>query len=1005
MSFRKYYDTGKTSSYGRSRDSSATRATTTSSTDRPSSVTAKYLSPTPSYKSSIPVLRGERSTKDETPISAIANKYANYGKKDKVTPTYEKKDYTKLTVPVTGKSRETSPVSTSSKYKYSNSNGKSRDVSPVSKNKYSMSSIGGKSRDLSPVSSKYSFTRPSRHLSPGRQTTKTLKEKSPEPSPANRDKDIPSKTDKLSSYSMTSLYSNKHPRTSNYSRPASRAEVKPDITINRYAIASRLASNYSPTVKLSSVSPVNHSHSLEKFEIEKSVSPSITIKEEKADSPLKEVHSSEPVEEHCDLKSEDVNEIETETVIVITRHTSPTPPGSSAYVRSRRADMAKTLEKTITRSKHKPEMVDKEIQSDRLDDPTRSSRFGSTARSSVTSWSLYPSSSYTGYAGRYSTKYTTTRDNSSGNSYSDRTSRSTSTEPPPKENISRTHSPSDHFKSSPIINSTIPEANKEIFFFDEKKDDDSSNMSEMIINVNFTLKSPKILTQTTAELVSPEVTITNSLLPPQAPKAEGTVKIKKKIRKSSTDSSSDSSSKKKVVKKRSKSVSSSDSEQVSEGSEKNKALSSISPSKSSNKISSTSSLSKQKSRESNSPESSMTQSSMSEDEAMSRSKTVDISRTSADETSLPTDASHKQSSPIPPPRNDEGTEEAKSFLIRALGPVATLFKMRHQESNENSRWPDISSSDSTGKDVSNLLTESDKSSKTKNIIASNDDGFVQLKKIRHVESGERAWWLDSSSNIPEGIERLSPPRKSSSDSDKSEKYNFFKVRHIESGEKDWWLTSNSNETSSLSNNKDIQNSLSKSSSDQKRFPLSRIRHIESGERAWWLSSDKNIPEGIEKLPTPPPQEESDTSDSEEVQEYITPSHIPPFPLHLPDDEPLGDRRSPEGLETPKENEDFRGRTSPYENNHQYRRRNMYQKGMEKYISRYTDIDDILGTSGQIYSPFMDSILARRTGMPFEEECEEIDPTQVRIHDSTPQRPVITKLRGRNEIANYRGEDE
>lgn len=924
-------------------------------------------------------------------------------------------------------------------------------------------------------------------MSPDRRITKSYKEKSQDSSPGDRDKDIPSKTDKSTGYSGLTSYKI-YPRSSSYTRPSSRTETKPEVTVNRYAIANRLSSSYlrsPPTIKRTSISPVSPINHLEipKSDTEKSTSPIRQTIDEKPEI-VKEA-AREIVENGRPL--ENFNENETETISIITRHTSPTPPGSSAYVRTRRADMAKTVEKTMTRMKKRPEMVDKEVQSDRLDDPTRNSRFGSTARTNVNNWSVYTPStnSYTGYAGRYSTQYSNMRENSSSNSY-ERSSRSRSTEPHPKENsCGSTYSDSYSDKKN-----DIPESNPEIVtaVYEQTKGDDPS---EIIINVNLKLKRAKSPAAST-ELVSPEITITNSQLPPQAPKTEGVVRPKKvKVRKTSTDSSSDSGTKKKIIKKRSKSASSTDSEQGSETHDKSPVSPKTIPriSSSSHLQNGSSKLMHSKSRDSNSPESSITlstQSSISEDETISKSKTHETSRTSADEISLPMDRSARLSSPLSPKNENE---EAKSFLIRALAPVTNLFKMRHTDSSENSRWPETSTTESTGKDVSNLVTESDRSNKSKNIVASNDDNLVQLKgirpldsgerawwldsesdkktnhhnensktpsdkniprKIRHIESGERAWWmesnseeksgnqaqpmnstdnsssnklmkkckfvddekpwwLDSCANIPEGIERLTPPRKSSSDSDKSEKFDFFKVRRIESGnQKDWWATSNENSASikpepqSLSKSgsqlsKSGSQSLSKSGSD-KNFNLRRIRHIESGERPWWLASDKNIPEGIEKLPTPPPQDESDSSDSEEVQVYSMPSHIPPFPLHLPDDEPLGARRSPEGLETPKENENYRGRSSPYENNRQFRRRSStnYQKGVEKYISRYTDIDDILGTSGQIYSPFMDSILARRTGqMPYDDdECEEIDPTQVRIHDSTAQRPVIKKIGSR-----------
>ncbi|CAH2104040.1 unnamed protein product [Euphydryas editha] len=1015
MSFRNYYDSS--SSYSRNRDTARTASV---STDRPATVTAKYTT-TPSYKSSsIPVLN-DRSSRDETPISAIANRYASYSKTttaEKPSSKYEKKDYTKLSVPSVSLNR-------------------SRDVSPVS------------------TTSKYSISRTSRHTSPERKTTKSFKEKSQNVSPIDRDKDIPNKTDKTTNYSSLSNYK-LYPRTPSYSRPMTRVDSKPEVTVNRYAIANRLSSSSylrSPTpVKRPSLSPVNHP-TVNKTENDKSIMPSC-INEEHVEN--KKEGGKECIQNGAEVVVDDKDAIE--TISVITRHTSPTPPGSSAYVRMRRADMAKTIEKITTRPKKRPEMVDKEIQSDRLDDPTRSSRFASTSRTSMTNWTYYSPNvnSYTGYAGRYSTQYSNLRDNATCN---DRSSRSRSKEPIENTNV---NTGSDDKDTEILLKNNHLDSNEDL------GDEQNKDETEIIINVNLKLQKRKS-PQPTATEVSSEITITNNhQLPPQPPKSENTSKIKKiKIRKSSTDSSSDSTSSKKIVKKRSKSVSSTDSEQSGDKSKKNKDSTKVS-SKTVSKTPSmtnlpngTTKLKSSKSRENNSPESSITlstQSSISEDEITSNLKTSDSTKIN-NESSLSLEQVVKQSS-----HKSDGAEEAKSFLIRALAPVTNLFKLRHHDNSENVRLLENSNSESTNKDTASLINEngSTKIKNTNNIIASNDDNVVKLKAIRHIESGERAWWLesdsdkkqglrqelstenkdenqtsiqwstsgktdmkrsmklnsfaddekpwwlDSNANIPEGIERLTPPRKSSSDSDKSEKFNFFKMRHIESGDrKDWRVSNNEN----VLNKQGSQNSLSlsKSGSDQKSFPLRRIRHIESGERPWWLSSDKNIPEGIEKLPTPPPQEESDSSDSEEVEVYVPPSQIPPFPLHLPDDEPLGDRRSPEGLETP--NEDYGlGRRSPYENNSQYRRDSTnlpYHKGTEKYISRYTDIDDILGTSGQIYSPFMDSILARRTGqIPFDDdECEEIDPTQVRIHDSTAQMPVIKKLRCRSEIIDYREEDQ
>ncbi|XP_015044143.2 uncharacterized protein Fhos isoform X3 [Drosophila pseudoobscura] len=73
------------------------------------------------------------------------------------------------------------------------------------------------------------------------------------------------------------------------------------------------------------------------------------------------------------------------SVSVVTRATSPTPPGSTTVQRTRRIDIAKTIEKTIQRSTKPRQMLEKEIQSDRMDDSTRYLRYsgGSSSLSST----------------------------------------------------------------------------------------------------------------------------------------------------------------------------------------------------------------------------------------------------------------------------------------------------------------------------------------------------------------------------------------------------------------------------------------------------------------------------------------------------------------------------------------------------------------------------------------------------------------------------------------------
>ncbi|XP_041448570.1 formin-J-like [Drosophila obscura] len=73
------------------------------------------------------------------------------------------------------------------------------------------------------------------------------------------------------------------------------------------------------------------------------------------------------------------------SVAVVTRATSPTPPGSTTVQRTRRIDIAKTIEKSIQRSTKPRQMLEKETQSDRMDDSTRYLRYSGGGSSSLSS--------------------------------------------------------------------------------------------------------------------------------------------------------------------------------------------------------------------------------------------------------------------------------------------------------------------------------------------------------------------------------------------------------------------------------------------------------------------------------------------------------------------------------------------------------------------------------------------------------------------------------------------
>lgn len=97
--------------------------------------------------------------------------------------------------------------------------------------------------------------------------------------------------------------------------------------------------------------------------------------------------------------------------------------------------------------------------------------------------------------------------------------------------------------------------------------------------------------------------------------------------------------------------------------------------------------------------------------------------------------------------------------------------------------------------------------------------------------------------------------------------------------------------------------------------------------------------------------------------------------------PLGDRASPDGLEMPKDDE---GRNSPYDNVPTTRNALKRPTQLPLFISRHTNIDEILGGTPQIWSPMLNKVY----GCKKDEDCTEVDAAQVIIHEAAPQRTFV-----------------
>jgi len=369
------------------------------------------------------------------------------------------------------------------------------------------------------------------------------------------------------------------------------------------------------------------------------------------------------------------------------------------------------------------------------------------------------------------------------------------------------------------------------------------------------------------------------------------------------------------------------------------------------------------------------------------------------------------------------------------------YKIRHIDSGDQAWW--LPSDDNIPGGIKRTSSKASDRSVQRNESAkslSNSENHDKKYKIRHIESGEQDWWMQSSDNVPDGIKRNDSRasskglRRNESGRSIASSGKRYKIRHIESGEAAWWMQNSDtlnipdgvkrtesfrSHTGSLKRNESnrslSRNRLSKaesgdlsgiSSEGVKRSEsilsrLKNIKRIESGERAWWLDdSEDNVPEGITRLPSDKnlldqladdleEEEEEEESCEEEAEaeeekkprwnllptdsgerpwwlekgsnvpegvQQLTPSEseeeeteeeeyseaeggealadqplVPKFPLVL------GDRTSPDGLEMPTmagRRFALGGRESPYEN--------IEWLGEKMYIGDSTNIDDILG---------------------------------------------------------------
>lgn len=210
-----------------------------------------------------------------------------------------------------------------------------------------------------------------------------------------------------------------------------------------------------------------------------------------------------------------------------------------------------------------------------------------------------------------------------------------------------------------------------------------------------------------------------------------------------------------------------------------------------------------------------------------------------------------------------------------------------------------------------------------------------LYKISHIKSGERAWWMDDNNNTV--------------NSDSKDELPY--VADVE--------LANSVAPHSLAIETDERSSYMMSSDDSRwKYPIKYVNMQDQDlEQPWWMKTE-------ESSEVAPPIIENRQS----VKSPFNPiNNIEYDPM------PLGDRASPEGLEDLHSKHRLSASYSfPVANEPSA------PKNIKKlYISRFENVDDLLGGSCHTLSPML---LDRFSGDVF----EEITPAQVRIHDSTPK---------------------
>lgn len=835
--------------------------------------------------------------------------------------------------------------------------------------------------------------------------------RSRDPSPAEPPKD---RFVSSSGYTLPSSYNKLYSKSPSYG--------------NKLSLRGSSARGISPSPALSYMTASDTSVRIMKRQTEKEER---SLKSSAERSPAKELRSKETDATEVDLLVPN-KPIEMVEVTVVTRGTSPTLCPTTNYSRSRRIDVAKTIEKTIMRPRKKAQCEDKEVQSDRLDDTSKYCRFNS-ARAPAP-WSPYLESKL-GY-GRYSSSSVS-----------------------PSKTPSR-ESPENGEKSSSKSR--------------ESSVTSKSSSASSRISASKTASSPTKSSKSKSK--SPPIALTKQkspstkCLPPPAPKSESPSKTTA----SSTPNGSSCSTKwaNKDFRKSALNVGPTDRPRkmrhssVETDSEENRSddaqRKSMSPMQQQQRFERSPSVSSEMSGSSghnttNTNEIAKVFAKLKLSgvgvaaNAMNKEKTkATITTPHANESC----AKNASKSPSPMTKiftNSSsfvvGTEQrphaydanrneddvisicenieriAIEGALELTNPTTkTTLINRNNNNNFTNHIVDETTTNNNIINNSNwLLNSTDDQATTSTsgsnstcqlFINSDDSNALNMKnKLRHIDSGELPWWMTADEDDDETIaddltlnqtESETQPSAESNDDTATTNWpcpsddpnriaanqrptSMYPVTRIGSGERAWWMDNDGNDQDENRNRTDTANNREPSAepdSSSANYTF-KIKRIESGEKAWWMTNvvpdtenTENIDFWSEINEKHEQERKSYTKNRKERNFYETNVPQRDFDCAVNDgnEGPPGQRASPEGLEDFTSN---RRGLSPYATADGIVGESFGKNSANKlFISRHQNIDDLLGGTGHTMNAM------RLERFDNSAPLEEILPTQVRIHDGT-----------------------